>query len=314
MDREPIILRDYSSQVEKLLASIDYDIVFSPGTIPIAYVQTEKPLVVWTDATFAGTLHFYPLATNLCTETIKNGHKMEQLALSKCRIAIYTSEWAANTAIQNYDVDPAKVKVVPYGANINCDRNLDEINKIVDHKSFDSCKLLFLGVDWYRKGGDKALAVADLLTRRGIRTEFHIAGCNPPVRLPKFVEHHGFISKKTEEGRKRLDQLFSEAHFLILPSRADCVPVVFAEASSFGLPCLTTKVGGISTAIQDGKNGMTFSLDEDPDEYCDYIERFLSSKEEYRKLALSTFREYSGRLNWSAAGGRVYDLIREFCS
>jgi glycosyltransferase involved in cell wall biosynthesis len=313
MDREPAILMGYSSQVEKLLASIQCDIVFSPGTIPIAYLQTEKPIVFWTGATFAGMIDFYPSFTHLCAETVKNGNKMEQLALSKCRIAIYSSDWAANTAIENYDVDPAKVKVVPWGANISCNRNLDEISRIVEQKSFDSCKLLFLGVDWYRKGGDKALAVADLLTRRGIRTELHIAGCNPPVPLPNFVERHGFISKKTEEGRKRLDQLFSEAHFLILPARAECFGVVFAEASSFGVPSLATRVGGISTAIRDGKNGQTFSVDENPEKYCDYIERLMSSKQEYKDLALSSFREYSARLNWLSAGSRVHDLIREFC-
>ncbi len=192
-------------------------------------------------------------------------------------------------------------------------QNLNEISRIVEQKSFHSCKLLFVGVDWYRKGGDKALAVANQLTRRGIRTELHIVGCNPPVRVPSNVLCHGFISKKTEEGRKYLEQLFSQAHFFILPSRADCVPVVFAEASSFGLPSLTTRVGGISTAIQDGKNGHTFSLDEDPEEYCNYIERFISSKEKYKELALSSFREYSTRINWSSAGSRVKELIEEFC-
>jgi len=312
-DREPNILLDYSNQVAKRLASMDYDIVFSPGTIPIAYLQTEKPIVFWTDATFAGMVDFYPDFTNLCTESIKNGNKMEKLALSKSCIAIYTSEWAANTAIQNYDVDPAKVKVVQFGANVRSNRNLNEISRIVENKNFDKCKLLFLGVDWYRKGGEMALTVADLLNQRGVRTELHVAGCNPSVRLPKFVKHHGLISKKTEEGTKHLDQLFLEAHFLILPSLADCVPNVFAEASSFGLPSLTTKVGGISTAIKDGKNGQTFSVDEDPGKYCAYIERLMSSKQEYKELALSSFREYSTKLNWLSAGSRVYDLMRKFC-
>ena len=32
---------------------------------------------------------------------------------------------------------------MPFGANINCDRNLGEISRIVENKSFDSCKLLF---------------------------------------------------------------------------------------------------------------------------------------------------------------------------
>jgi glycosyltransferase involved in cell wall biosynthesis len=311
-DREPTILMDYSTHAKKSLSSIQYDIVFSPSTLPIANLQIEKPMVFWTDSTFAGMVDFYPEYTNLCAETFRNGNRMEQSALSKCHLAIYSSEWAANTAILNYDVDPKKVKVVPFGANINCDRDTDDISRIVENKRFDGCKLLFLGVNWYRKGGDKALAVADLLNQRGIRTELHVAGCNPPVRLPSFVKNHGFISKRTEEGLKFLEELFSESHFLILPSRAECAAVVFAEASSFGLPSLATNVGGIPTVIHDGRNGQTFPLDATPEEYCDYIERTLSSKPGYKGLALSSFQEYSERLNWSSAGRKVYELIQEF--
>lgn len=311
MDREPTILMDYATQVKEYLKFAHCDIVFSPGSIPISYLHTKEPIVFWTDATFAGMIDFYPGFTNLCAETIRKGNKMEQAALSNCRIAIYSSEWAARTAMQNYNVDPAKVKVVPFGANVDGTRS--EIGKIVECKSFDICKLLFLGVDWHRKGGDKALAVANLLNQRGIRTELHIAGCNPPVNLHSFVKLHGYISKKTEEGRKRLEQLFSEAHFLILPSRAECYGVVFAEASSYGLPSLATKVGGIPTAIHDGKNGWTFSLDEAPAAYCDYIGKFMSSKEDYKQLAISSFQEYSERLNWLSSGRKVYALIQEFC-
>ena len=313
-DREPALLKNYATQVESALVRIGCDVVFSPGTLPIAYLRTDKPIVFWTDATFAGMIDFYPNFSNLCTETIKNGNKMEQLALSKCHLAIYNSEWAAKPAIQKYNVDSAKVKVVPFGANIDCNRNLQDINIIIDNKNFDTCKLLFLGVDWFRKGGDMALKIADLLTQRGIRTELHLVGCNPPVSPPHFVRQHGFISKTTEEGRRFLGKLMAESHFLILPSRAECCAVVFAEASSFALPSLATNVGGISTAIHSGNNGQTFPLDASPEKYCDYIERFMSSKQEYRELALSSFAEYTERLNWLSAGRKVRDLIQQFCS
>ncbi len=42
-DREPSLLIDYARQVEKRLAKTDYDIVVSPGTIPIAYLKTDRP-------------------------------------------------------------------------------------------------------------------------------------------------------------------------------------------------------------------------------------------------------------------------------
>jgi glycosyltransferase involved in cell wall biosynthesis len=91
------------------------------------------------------------------------------------------------------------------------------------------------------------------------------------------------------------------------------VPVALAEANSFGLPSLSTKVGGIPTVIRDGKNGFTFHLDESPERYCDFIEKMMSSKADYRELALSSFKEYSERLNWHTAGMNVSALMQQFC-
>ncbi|HZY26250.1 MAG TPA: hypothetical protein VFE71_10510, partial [Bacteroidales bacterium] len=53
MDYEPEYLKYYASQVQKRLENSDSDIVFSPGAIPIAYLSTNKPIVMWSDATFA---------------------------------------------------------------------------------------------------------------------------------------------------------------------------------------------------------------------------------------------------------------------
>jgi glycosyltransferase involved in cell wall biosynthesis len=313
-DRSPALLKHYSAQIEKTLKSLECDIVFSPGTIPIAYFETDKPVVFWADATFAGMVDFYPDFTNLCAESIRNGNEMEQSALSRCKLAIYSSEWAANSAIQNYDVSSEKVRVVPFGANIECDRRLEDIAQIAARRAFNVIKLLFVGVDWFRKGGDIALSVAALLNRHGIKTELNIVGCEPPCNVPDFVKLYGFVSKTTIQGRRILNNLFAESHFLILPSRAECFGVALAEASSFGLPCLATDVGGVSTAVKNGFNGKLFRVGENPESYCEYILSLISSKPEYEKLALSSFREYSNRLNWSSAGKIVHELIDEFCS
>lgn len=251
---------------------------------------------------------------NLCGETIRKGNAATQMALSKCRLALYSSEWAADTALKNYEVDAQKVQVVPFGANIACTRTFDDIRRIVENKDLDTCRLLFVGTNWSNKGGDFAISVADQLNRRGIKTEQHIVGCDPKVEMPAFVKQHGFISKRTEEGRMFIDQLMTESHFLILPSRAECYGIVFAEASSFGLPSLATRVGGIQTAVRDGKNGQTFPLNAGPDKYCEYIERFMASREDYKELALASFREYSERLNWDSAGEKVRNLIHQHCS
>ncbi|MBN2148898.1 MAG: glycosyltransferase family 4 protein [Anaerolineales bacterium] len=310
---DPILLKQFALQVERELAFVDYDVVFSIWSNPIAYLRINKPIVFWGDATFAGLTNFHPGYRNLCAETVHYGNRAEQLALSKCRLAIYSSEWAADTAIQCYKVDPAKVKVVPFGANIDSNRDLDAIRDILSKKVFDTCVLLLVGTDWYWKGADIAAAITELLNERGVKTELHIVGCTLSNDPPDFVKLHGFVSKKTTQGRQLLDDLFSQAHFFILPTRADCTPIVFSESCSFGLPVLTTNVGGIPTVIRDGKNGFTFGLGEGPEAYCEVIERLWSSREAYEQLALSAFTEYAERLNWDTAGKKAYELIRECC-
>jgi hypothetical protein len=160
---DSILLKRFAAQVERAPASSEVDIIFSIWTNPIAYLRTEKPIVFWADATFAGLMTLYPWYSNLCKENIKNGNKVEQQALTKCRLAIYSSDWAANTAIQNYDVDPTKVKVVPFGANISVNRTAQDINSILQKKDFDICKLLFIGKEWERNWTTAGRKVSDLI-------------------------------------------------------------------------------------------------------------------------------------------------------
>ena len=312
-DREPFNLNYYARQIEERLSLTTFDFIFSPGTIPISCLHTNLPIVFWTDATFAGMIDFYPSFSRLCRETIRNGNRMEQQALSKARLAIYSSDWAAKTAIDNYHVDPKKVKVVPYGANVDCRRTLEDIRMILETKSLNVCKLLFIGVDWERKGGPIALRTAEILKQLGVNVYLNIVGCKAPDNLPDFVTSHGFISKANLNGNQFIEKLFIDSHFLILPTRAECAAVVFAEASSFGLPSLATNVGGVSTIVKDDVNGKLFSLEDPAEKYSEYIVNTMSTKEKYNQLAMSAFREYQQRLNWASAGQQVRQLINEFC-
>ena len=310
--RDPLFAMNYARQIEHTLVHADVDAILSLETYPISFLQTQNPIILWRDATFAGMVGFHPFYRNLCKESIRDGHRTERLAFEKCRLALFSSEWAASSAIKDYGTDPSKIKVVPFGANIECNRNLAQIRNIISQKSSKVCKLLFIGVVWYWKGGDVAVQVAERLNQMGLPTELHIAGCTPPYPLPDFVKSYGFISKKTEQGRAQLNDLFEKSHFFILPTRADCYGIVFAEASSFGLPSLAPDIGGISTVVRNGRNGHTFSRGDDPQLYCQTVLDMMANRQEYERLSLSAFNEYTERLNWYTAGKRVRDLINEF--
>jgi len=309
-DRSPALLDGYASQVAARCAVLQPDVIFSPGTIPIAHLRADKPVVFWTDATFAGITDYYSHFTNLSPRTLREGREMEQRALTHCSLAIYTSDWAAKSAIDNYDVDPAKVKVVPYGANVSSDRDEAAVHALVASREAGVCELLFVGVDWERKGGPVALEAARILHERGVKVRLHIVGVEPPGQMPDFVIRHGFVSKKTPQGAAKLANLFSQAHFLIVPSRAECFGLVFAEAGSFGLPSLAAITGGVPSVVTSGKNGMLFPLEDAGEGYADFIAGLMADPQAYEALALGSFMEFKERLNWKVAGETVVSLMR----
>jgi glycosyltransferase involved in cell wall biosynthesis len=311
INREPFVAKQYAYQVKSRMRP-DTDIVFSPSSIPTALLESNKPKVFYTDATFAGLLGFYGNYSNLCKETIDHGNYLEQKALESAKLIIYSSDWAAKTAIDNYTVNPAKIKVVPFGANIDCNRNLNTIKDIVNKRSRSLLKLLFIGLDWKRKGGDLAVKIACMLNQLGLKTVLHIVGINklPFKELPDFVINHGYINKYTTEGKNRMNELFAESHFLLVPSVAEAYGLVFCEANSFGIPCISTNVGGIPMIIKDEINGKTFTPSTNVEEWCNYILTCFRDYERYCSICLTSFDEYQKRLNWDVAGKSVMNLIR----
>jgi glycosyltransferase involved in cell wall biosynthesis len=302
----------YSEQVANRLKQLSADAVISPLINPIAYLDCKQPIVLWTDAVYAALVGFYPPFAHHSASSVNQGNQITAECLSRCKLAIFSSEWAANSALELYGASKDKVKVVTYGANLENAPDQDHVRHHIRNRSDKTIKLLFLAKSWERKGGDIVVAVAKALHAAGHTVELNIVGYTPTLSdLPPYIHLLGFISKQRPEGKARIASLLNESHFLFLPSRADACPMVFAEANAHGLPCLTSYVGGISSAVKDHINGMTFALDASLNTYCDYIVNTIHNRTAYEALALSSLNEYRTRLNWQSATQNVKQLIQE---
>ncbi len=73
---------------------------------------------------------------------------------------------------------------------------------MVRHRPDERCRLLFVGVDWYRKGGDRAVEAARILNEGGLPTELHVVGSAPDRRArPTLLGAvHGYVDKRTDAG------------------------------------------------------------------------------------------------------------------
>jgi glycosyltransferase involved in cell wall biosynthesis len=305
LDRDPDVAEAYSADVRRRLESVRWDLVFSPGTVPIAHLNSAHPVAFWADATFGAMLRLYPDYGLLSKRAIRQGMELDTRGLARASVAFYASEWAAGSALEDHGADPAKVEVMPFGANMPIHHGRDTVAELVSRRPTDKCRLLFVGVDWVRKGGDRAVEIARVLNKRGLPTELHIVGCVPPRALPPWVHAHGFVDKSSGPGAAFLEGLYQQTHVLVHPATAECFGVVFCEAAAHGVLSAASRVGGIPSAVRDGITGALFDPAASAEEYADYVWRLLEDRARYEVMAVRAFDEYQRALSWDAHAKRV---------
>lgn len=156
------------------------------------------------------------------------------------------SHWAAARLADGYGVDPARLHVMPPGIDLERWTFPERPEAGTDG---EPVRILFVGGDFIRKGGDLLLAWADQTRLTG--WELHIV-TRDQVRTsnPNVFVHHGLAPNTPA-----LRQLYAQASVFALPTRGDCYSLASIEAMAAGLPVVLAEVGGTGDVIQDGKTG-----------------------------------------------------------
>jgi glycosyltransferase involved in cell wall biosynthesis len=272
-------------------------------------LETDIPIVLIGDSTYGLLFDYYPAFSQLLKRSTYEMNAIQALALKKASAVIYSSTWAARSAIEDYGADPAKVHVVPFGAN------LDEIpprEVALAREKSDCCRLLFLGVEWVRKGGDIAFETLLKLEELGVQAELIVCGCTPPEACAhEYMRVIPFLDKNDEGQRKELEQLLMAADFLLVPTRADCSPIVLCEANAFGLPVITTDTGGVSEIVRDGENGFLLPFEARGATYAEVIAGVYRNDERYAQLVRTSRAAFEDRLNWDVWGVTVKHILAD---
>jgi len=290
----------FSKELEKELCKIKPDVLFVPGAPQlIAYCKTSVPIIYMADATFKQLQGYYDSFGNLAPYNIQQGIELDRRAFHNAAHCMLASNWAMQSAVQDYHIHENKITVVPLGAN------LDRVPAASDLKKEKNtiCQLLFLGVEWERKGGQIALDTFYALRKQGMQVQLTIVGCTPPVPVyDNDITVIPFINKNIQKEAVLLYNIFLQTDFLLLPTRAECAGLVFCEASAFGIPSITTDTGGVGTYLQNGMNGFTLPLSSGAEAYADKILDLYSNDDVYRQLCISSRKKYETTLNWDTWG------------
>ncbi len=309
-DQDLIELSRYSAKlIETELKTKPYDIIFTPvSSKECALLNIDLPIVYLSDATSRLLKNYYPNRTSQPEKVAKQRDFLESQIIEKANALIYSSKWAADSAVTDYHVSKNKVNVIPFGANI---QKIDDLDDILKYRRLDTeIKLLFIGSDWIRKGGEIAFNTVKQLNEMGIKARLIVCGATPPEKCQtEYVTVKGYLRKNQSKEFEELISLFRSCHFMFVPSRADCTPIVFCEASAYGLPVISTQTGGISSVVFEAENGYLLPLEAKAEKYANLIATIFQDQEKYMELVLSSRKVYEERLNWKQWAKKVSSVL-----
>jgi len=268
--KHPLLLRSCAREVDAAARRIKPDLIFSPGSNAIAYSNFLRPTIFWSDAPFGAMMDYYPWPQfqKLTDVSRRYGLEADTRALRYSTAAIFRSNWARDTAIKTHRADPERVHVLPLPGNLFRRWSLAEIQKAAPGRLKSPWKIFFSGVDWERKGGDRAVAILNELVKLGQPCEFYVAGLTPPRRAMETAQFPiivmGRLSLNNPANREMLGNILQESAFLLVPSTAEALGLVYCEALGAGVPSLATATGGVPDAVQDGITGLLIDPGEPP--------------------------------------------------
>ncbi len=301
--------RAFASRVRRQLLRRPCNLILAPiASWELAFVKTDVPLIYLSDTTARQQMqHYHEFESPHTPIELEHREQRESLAIASATSLIYSSRWAGESAVLDYQADRRKLVIIPFGANLDHVPHAQAVISAAKARNRDVCRLIFLGRNWLRKGADTSVATLTALRRMGVPAELTLIGVSPPPHLNSVpgLTTIEYLNKNARRQSARLNQLYLESHFVLVPSRADCSPMVIAEANAFGLPAICTNVGGIGELVGDGQNGFTLPADATGDDFAVLIASVFANPDHYERLVSTSRAEFDERLNWRRWGDAV---------
>jgi glycosyltransferase involved in cell wall biosynthesis len=166
-------------------------------------------------------------------------------------------------------------------------------------------RLLFVGGDFIRKGGDLLLDVF----RRRLRGRAELV----LVTRANVPEESGIrVHRDVQANSDLLRNLYATADVFVLPTRADCHSLVFIEALASGLPIVATRPGPIPDLVREGETGHMVEVD-DADGLGDALESLISNPASRRLMGERGREEAKRHFDVRENARRLFEFVRSRC-
>ena len=267
-------------------------------------VLRRIPSVVSLDATpiqFDALGFYYGHATNGATIE-RTKWRLNRSCFARAEWLVAWSNWAKQGLVDRYEVPPEKIVVIPPG--VDCDQWAARERPHDDHAAAP-VRILFVGGDFARKGGPELLVAVRRLRAGGAGVELDIVTRDALPSETGVTVHYG-----VEPNSPALIDLYWNADIFCLPTLADSLALVLAEAGIAGLPLVSTDVGAISELVRPEQTGLLVPPGDDA-ALASALDRLVSDPALRHALGANAQTVVRDEFNAAKNASRLVDLLVE---
>ncbi len=183
--------------------------------------------------------------------------------LNDSQAVITWTEHAAKGFV-NDGVEKSLVHLIPPPIEAKCNK-----------KEHNNINVLFVGRDYYRKGGDIALKAMEKILKKRNDVTFTYVGKAPIPEHPKIMHYEGL-------SRKQLEDIYETSDILLYPSRDEAYGLAVLEALSYGIPVIASNLPSLAEIIDNNLDGYLANSEED---YLEKLESLINSPDRLKSFS-----------------------------
>lgn len=241
------------AQVRNRLKNGQYDVAFFNTQVPAllgGQLVKNRPFVLCTDITpiqYDQMGEYYHHEADVSGMMQRYKHRSNRQMLQSAGRILPWSSWAKTSLIEDYGVNADKIEVLPPGVDIE---KWQPNYTLRDDTKF---RILFIGGDFQRKGGDTLLKAFQALNNPN--AELHLV-----TRHPVAVSERVFVYNNFQPNDPKLVQLCQSCNVFALPTHAEAFGVAAIEAGAVGLPVIGTRIGGLTDIVKYNETGLLIDV------------------------------------------------------
>jgi glycosyltransferase involved in cell wall biosynthesis len=292
--RTPYIARAIREFVLERLESRSQEFAFTIQTQSLFDAHLSRvPHFVYTDHTHLANLRYPSFDSKrlFAPEWIECERAIYQHATLNLAMGSHVEQ----SLVEVYGVSTDCAVTVPVGSNI------DPSPTALENDGFRNGVILFVGIDWERKGGPDLVIAFEQLAKIYPHARLVIVGCEPALRHPR-IEIAGRLPLAGVEKWLRRATVFC------LPSLIEPFGVAPIEALMHGIPVVATRVGALPDIVCEGSGYLV--APGDPHALKAALSDLLSDPDKCARFGQRGREHILQRFTWEESGNRMAAAIR----